>query len=426
MSGLIIRNGRVIDPASGFDAVADVFIKQELIVGIGEPPAELESAEVETIDATGLIVCPGLIDLAVRMREPGLTHKADIASESAAAIAGGITTIACPPDTQPIVDTAAVVEYMFRRAETTGARLAPLGALTHGLEGRFLSNMASLKQAGCVAVSDGGSPVACSHTLRQAMEYARTFDLPVLLTPRDASLSEGGVMHEGHVATRMGVAAIPQAAETAALGRDLALVEQTGAHTHFGRLSTSRGAEMIRRARRDRLPVSADVAIHQLFFTEQDLWDFNSLFRVDPPLRTYQDRQELRRAVADGTLLLCSDHQPHEADAKNAPLASAATGLAGVDTLLALVLRLVDEEVLPLHDALARVTTDPARVLGLNSGAIAIGRLADLCIFDPQAVWQLQADSMRSRGKNSAFIGWEFTGQTRYTIIGGKLVYQHS
>lgn len=422
MSGLIIRGGRVIDPDSGFDAIADVFIENGLIAAIGEPPEGFAAADA--IDAIGLTVCPGLIDLAVRMREPGLTHKADIASEAAAAIAGGITTLGCPPDTQPIIDTAAVVEYMCHRAQASGIRLAPFGALTQGLGGQFLSNMASLKQAGCVAVSDGGHPVASSHALRQAMEYARTFDLPVLLTPRDSGLSEGGLMHEGSVATRMGMAGIPQAAETAALGRDLALVEQTGARTHFGRLSTGRGAELIRRARRDRLPVSADVAIHQLFFTEQDLWDFNAMFRVDPPLRTALDRDDLRRAVADGTLALCSDHQPHETDAKNAPLASAATGLSGLDTLLALVLRLVDEDVLPLRAALARVTIDPARILGLAGGAIAAGRPADLCIFDPHAVWRLQPDSMRSRGKNSPFIGWEFTGQVRYTIIGGKRVYR--
>lgn len=424
MSSMVIRNGRVLDPASGFDAVTDLYIQDGRISAIGEPPAGFAAAT--EIDASGLIVCPGLIDLAARLREPGATHKADISSETRAAAAGGITTLCCPPDTQPIIDTPAVVEYIRHRAEPSGIRVMPLGALTQGLQGQLLSAMASLQAAGCVAVSDGGRPVSNSRVLRQALDYARTFDLPVLLTPRDPGLSEGGLMHEGRVATRMGIAGIPQAAETAALGRDLALVEQTGARVHFGRLSTGRGAELIRRARRDGLPVSADVAIHQLFFTELDLWGFESMYRVEPPFRTAEDRDSLRRAVADGTLLLCSDHQPHQPDAKQAPLASADPGLSGLDTLLALVLRLVEEGVLPLRDALARVTVDPARVLGLDSGVIAVGRPADLCLFDPDAVWQLREDAMLSRGKNSPFIGWEFTGQTRYTVVGGQLVYSHA
>jgi dihydroorotase len=224
----------------------------------------------------------------------------------------------------------------------------------------------------------------------------------------------------------MGMAGIPQAAETAALGRDIALVEQTGARTHFGRLSSGRGAELVARARRDGLPVSADVAIHQLFFTEQDLWGFDAAFRVDPPFRGIADRNALRQALADGTILLCSDHQPHEPDAKNAPLASAEPGISGLDTLLALVLRLVDEGVLPLPDALARVTLDPARTLGLDGGVLAPDRPADICVFDPEAVWRLQPETMLSRGKNSPFIGWEFTGRTAYTVVGGKLVYRRS
>lgn len=424
MSRLIIRGGRVLDPASGHDALTDLYIEAGRISALGEPPAGFTAAT--EIDATGLIVCPGLIDLAARLREPGASHKADIASETQAAAAGGITTVCCPPDTQPVIDTAAVVEYIRHRAEASGVRVAPLGALTQGLEGQLLSNMASLQAAGCVGISDGGRPVASSWVLRKALDYARTFDLPVLLTPRDEVLSDGGLMHEGGVATRMGMAGIPQAAETAALGRDLALVEQTGTRVHFGRLSTGRGAELIRRARRDGLPVSADVAIHQLFFTDMDLWGFQSMFRAEPPFRSSQDRDSLRRAVADGTLLLCSDHQPHQPDAKHAPLASAEPGLSGLDTLLALVLRLVDEGVLPLRAALARVTLDPARVLGLESGVIAAGRPADLCLFDPDAVWQLQPELMHSRGKNSPFIGWEFTGRTKYTIVGGRLVYSHA
>jgi len=423
MKGLVIRNGRVIDPANDFDAVADVFVADGRIAAIGQAPAGFEVGD--ELDAAGLIVCPGLVDLSARLREPGATHKATIASEARAAVAGGITTLCLPPDTKPAIDTSSVVELIRRRAEEAGAaRVVPLGALTQELGGQLLSGMAALADAGCPALSDGGRPVANSRVLRRAMEYAATFDLPLLLTPKDLALSEGGLMHEGTVATRLGLPGIPEAAETAALARDLALVEQTGARTHFARLSTARGADWLARARRDGLPVSADVAIHQLFLTEMDLWDFNSTCRVDPPLRGQRDREALRRAVAEGVIeVICSDHQPHDADAKDAPLAGSEPGISGLDSLLALVLRLADEGVLSLARALALVTSNPARVLGIDAGHLSPGAPADLCLFDPDAAWWLSADSMRSRGKNSPFLGWEFTGQVVHTLVGGRRVY---
>jgi dihydroorotase len=423
MKGLVIEGGRLIDPGNGFNAEADLFIADGRIAAIGTAPAGF-SAEAR-LDARGQIVCPGLIDLAVRPREPGQTQKATIASETEAAAAGGITTLCCLPDTKPVIDTASVVELIRRRAEHADkARVLPLGALTRGLEGELLSEMAALQDAGCPAMHDGGRPVANSRVLRRAMEYAATYELPVFLTPKDLALSEGGLMHEGPVATRMGLPGSPVAAETAGLARDLALVEQTGTRTHFGRLSSARGVEQIARAQRDGLPVSADVAIHQLFLTEMDVWDFNSACRVDPPFRSDGDRHALRAGVATGVIAaICSDHQPHDLDAKAGPFAATEPGISGLDSLLALVLRLVDEGLLPLADALARVTCNPARILGIEAGTLGVGKVADLCVFDPHAVWWYRAEAMVSRGKNSPFLGWEFTGRAMHTLVGGRVVF---
>lgn len=423
MKGLVIRNGRVIDPANDFDDVADLFIVDGRIAAVGQAPASFQAEQ--SLDAAGLVVCPGLVDLSARLREPGATHKATIASEAQAAVAGGITTLCLPPDTQPVIDTPSVVQLVLRRAEEAGAaRVVPLGALTQQLAGQLLSGMAALRDAGCPALSDGGRPVVNSRVLRRALEYAATFELPVLLTPKDVYLSEGGLIHEGAVATRLGLPGIPEAAETAALARDLALVEQTGARVHFARLSAARAADWLARARRDGLPVSADVAAHQLFLTEMDLWDFNATCRVEPPLREQRDRDALRRAVAEGVIeVICSDHQPHEPDAKDAPLAGTEPGVSGLDTLLALVLRLVQEDVLALPRALATVTCNPARLLGLDAGHLTPGAPADLCLFDPDRPWRLTAEAMRSRGRNSPFLGWEFTGQVVHTLVGGRCVY---
>lgn len=423
MSSLLIRGGRVVDPANRIDRVADLCIVDGRIQAIDTPPSGFRADH--TLDASGKVVCPGLVDMAARLREPGQTYKGSIASETAAAVAGGITTVCLPPDTQPVIDIPSVVQLVRRRAEQAElARVAPLGALTQGLGGQLLSEMAALYEAGCPAMSDGGKPVANSRVLRRALEYAGSFKLPVLLTPKDPWLSDGGLMHEGPVASRLGLPGLPEAAETAALARDLALVEQTGTRTHFCRLSTARGADWLSRARREGLPVTADVAAHQLFLTEMDLWDFNSTCRVDPPLRSQRDRDALRRAVLDGTItVLCSDHQPHDPDAKLAPFAATEPGVSAIDSLLALVLRLADEEAMALPDALALVTCNPARVLGLTVGTLSPGAPADVCVFDPDAVWWLTPETMRSQGKNSPFLGWEFTGRVTHTLVAGRLVY---
>ncbi len=423
MNGIVISGGRVIDPAHGLDRETDLFIVDGRVAALDQAPAGF-AASVE-IDAREKWVCPGLIDLATQPREPGQTQKASISSEAKAAAAGGITSFCCQPNTDPVVDLPTVVELLRRRSEeATAARLLPLGALTQNLSGEKLSAMAALRDAGCVAMSDGGRPVVNSQVLRRALEYADTFEITVILTPRDPWLSEGGLAHEGAVSTRLGLIGIPEAAETAALARDLALVEQTGTRTHFGRLSTARSVELIAQALDAGLPVSADVAAHQLFLTELDLWDFNHDAYVQPPLRTVTDREALRRGVASGAIgVICSDHQPHDPDAKSGPLAAIEPGISGLDSLLALVLRLVDEGLLKLPQALATVTCNPARVLGIDRGHLAPGAQADICVIDPHAVWRLEGANIRSRGRNTPFRGWEFTGRATHTLVDGRLVF---
>lgn len=421
---LRITNGRVIDPANAIDGVQDIFIADGRIQAIGDALQGF-TADRE-IDATGLIVCPGLVDLCARLREPGQEHKGTIASETFAAASAGITTLCCPPDTDPVIDTPAVIELIRNRAEAAGyARVVPLGALTEGLAGESLSEMAALKEAGCVGVSNALRPITNTHVLRCAMEYAATHGLTVFLNPEDPWLRNKGCMHEGAVSTRLGLPAIPESAETAAVARDLMLIEQTGVRAHFCRLSTARAVRMVARARYEGLPVSADVSAHHLYLTEMDVADFNSQCHVTPPLRTQRDRDGLRAGLARGAVAaICSDHQPHEPDAKLAPFSATEPGISSLDTLLPLSLRLVDEDVLTLSEVLACLTHKPAQILGIEAGTLSTGAAADICIFDPQRYWELTESTLQSRGRNTPFMGWEFKGRVTHTLLAGKIVYE--
>lgn len=420
---ILIHGGRVIDPANGVKEQLDVCIADARIIATGKAPDGFRPEK--KIDASGCIVCPGLVDLSARVREPGQEHKATIASESLAAAAGGITTLCCPPDTDPVVETPADIELIRLRAEASGnTRIVTLGALTRGLHGEQLSEMAALKSAGCVGVSNALRPLANTLVQRRALEYAATFDLTVFLYANDHALSADGCAHEGKVATRMGLPGIPEAAETAAVARDLALIEQTGIRAHFCRLTTGRAVHMVARARYDGLPVTADVGIPYLFLTEIDLSDFDSNCHVIPPLRTTGDRQRLRDALQQGTLsALCSDHQPHEPDAKLGPFPSTEPGISGLDTLLPLGLRLVNENALELTDLIHRLTAGPATILGLPAGTLSIDAQADICIFNPELTWQPGPDNMHSNGLNTPFTGWELKGRVIHTLLAGKVVY---
>lgn len=417
-----IENGRLIDPAQGLDAVTALHIADGRIVAVGEAPDGFQPAQ--RLDASGRIVCPGLVDLRARLREPGQEHKASIASETTAAAAGGITTLCIPPDTDPVIDSAAVVELIHRRTEQAGlCHVLPLGALTTGLAGEQLAEMAELRAAGCVGVSNAQAPMRNTLVMRRAMEYAASHGLTLFLHAEDAWLG-GGAAHEGAVSTRLGLPGIPEAAETVAVARDLILIEQTGARAHFCGLSSARAVRMIAQAQQDGLPVSADATAHHLHLTELDLGYFNPNCHVRPPLRSQRDREGLRRGLQAGTLAaICSDHQPHDADAKLAPFSETEPGISGLETLLPLTLRLADEGVLSLTEALAAITWRPAQVLGIDAGSLAPGRRADLCIFDPVQYWTVEPHRLRSRGRNTPFLGWELKGRVIHTVLAGRLVY---
>ena len=421
---LRITHGRVIDPANDIDQIADLYIENGHIAGIGRAPPGF--IPTHNLDASDHVVIPGLIDIAARLREPGQEHKATIASETRAAAAAGITTLCCQPDTFPVADSPAEVKFIQQQAEKAGyCRVYTVGALTAGLEGQTLSEMAALKHGGCIGVSNALQPLASTLVLRRAMEYAASQQLTLHIHPLDHALADHGCAHEGPVATRLGLPGIPAAAETAALGQQLALIELTGVNAHFCRLSTAQATNMIARARHDGLPVSADVCAHQLFLTEEDIGEYNSLCHTIPPLRTKTDLEGLRASLrTDAIQAICSDHQPHELDAKQAPFPDTEPGVSALETLLPLTLHLVDEGVLELSEAVALLTYKPAATMNIEAGTLNVGSRADICIYRPDISWKLNTEQMLSRGKNTPFADWLFQGRVTHTLLGGKIVYE--
>lgn len=425
MSRILIHGGRLIDPAQSLDAHLDVAIAEGYVVAVGNT-ADFQADQ--SIDAQGLVVCPGLIDLCARLREPGCEHKADIASETRAASSSGITTLICPPDTDPVVDEPAVVEMIRRHAAAAGlVRVLPLGALTRGLRGEQLAEIAALQQAGCIGVSNAWQPFASTLVLRRALEYAATFNLRVFINPLDATLAADGCAHDGQVATRLGLPGIPVAAETAALAYVLELVRELRVSVHFTTLSCARSVALLRQARVDGLPISADVSAHQLHLDEQHLGRFDSRLHLRPPVRTRADRDALRQALAAGVInALCSDHQPHEPDAKANPFAVTEPGISALETLLSLGLALVDEGVLSLSELITRLTYGPAQILGLPLGQLTPGSSADVCIFAPDHCAPVQLEQWHSRGRNSPFSGWMLPGQVQHTLLAGRVVFSRT
>ena len=422
---LLIRNAVLVDPAGRFAGKGSVLLEKGAIAGIGSTRKRFSARR--TIDAAGAWIMPGLIDCQARLRDPGQPEKANIESETAAAIRNGITTLCMPPDTQPPIDNSATVELIHHRNEMFGhrAHLYPIGALTRGLGGEQLSNMASLRANGCIAFSNAKSPLANNLVQRRAMDYAAGCGSLIVIQPLDHELLGNGCAHEGAVSTRLGLPSIPEAAETAALAKDIELVAQTGARTHFGQLSCARSVDMVRSAKAKGLPITADCAIHQLFLTDHDIGMFDSNKFVIPPLRDQRDRDALREGVADGTIdCLCSDHQPHEIDAKLKPFPSAEPGISALDTLLALALRLAEENLLPLPELIAKLTLNPARVFELPGGRLEVGAAADLILVDSSAHWICSAEKFVSKGRNTAFEGWDFNGRVTHTIVGGTIVHR--
>lgn len=418
-----IIGARLIDPASGTDQVTDLFLQAGKVTAIGQAPAGFE-AETR-IDAQGLVAAPGLVDLNAALREPGYSRKGNVDSETRAAAAGGVTSLCCPPLTRPVLDTPAVAELILDRAREAGhAKVFPIGALTRNLAGEQLAELVALRDTGCVAFGNGLAPMSSSRTLRRAMEYAATFDLALVLQPQDADLAEGGLAHEGATAGFLGLAGIPESAETVALARDLLLVEQSGVRAHFSQITSARGAEMIAQAQARGLPVTADVAMYQLLLTDDALTGFSSLYHVQPPLRSQADREGLRQAVKSGVIgAIASHHQPHEADAKLAPFAATEPGISSVELLLPLAMSLVEDGLLDLPTLLARLTAGPARALRLPAGRVAVGAPADLVLFDPKGRTQA-GEAWHSRGRNCPFIGDSLPGRVRYTFMDGHLTFQ--
>ena len=417
---LHIKGGRIVDPASGRDSVGDVYVSDGKIV------EGLREKADRVIDAKGLVVAPGFIDLSARLREPGQEYKATLESEMDAAVAGGVTSLACPPDTDPPLDEPGLVDMLRRRAKSLSrARVYPVGALTLKLEGTALTEMAQLAEAGCVAFSQGNVAIADTQVLWRALQYAATFGFPVWLRAEDLWLAKGGVAHDGEVATRLGLPAIPAFAETIALATLLELTRATGARVHVCRLSSAGAVELVRQAKAQKLPVTCDVAIHHVHLSEMDLGYFDSSCRLEPPLRGQRDRDALAQGLADGVIdCLCSDHTPVDEDGKHMPFAEAEPGATGLELLLPLTLKWGAGRKLALGPTLARITSEPARILGVASGRLGAGAPGDVAIFDPQAPLRIAPETLKSQGKNTPFAGYELAGRVRYTVVAGNVVYE--
>ncbi len=421
-----ITGGRVIDPEQSLDRVAAIYVADGVIAAVDNAPSGWRADRV--IDAAQCVVAPGFVDLAARLREPGLEHKATLESELAAAAAGGVTSLACPPDTDPPLDEPGLVEMLKHRARVINqAHVYPIGALTLGLRGETLTEMSELAEAGCIAFSHADVPLPDTQMLFRAMQYAGTFGHRVWLRPQDAHLARGGVAHDGEVATRLGLPAIPVSAETIALATIFALVRETGVGVHLCRLSSASGVAMVRAAKAEGLPVTCDVAVHHLHLCDVDIGWFDPLANLMPPLRATRDRDALRTGVADGTIdAICSDHAPVDDDGKQVPFGEAEPGATGLELLLPLMLKWAAQTSVPLLRALASVTTAPSSIIGLPPPTLRAGAVADCCIFAPSDAWTVQRDSLRSQGKNTPFLGIEVLGRVRYTLLAGAVVHERS
>ncbi|HZW20119.1 dihydroorotase [Noviherbaspirillum sp.] len=425
---LHIKNGRLIDPASGIDAQQDLFIAAGKVLAVGTAPEGFNATK--TIDATGMIVMPGLVDLSARLREPGYEYKATLESEMQAAMQGGVTSLVCPPDTDPVLDEPGLVEMLKHRAKGLNqAHVYPLGALTVGLKGQALTEMAELTEAGCIGFSQAEEAIVDTTVLQRAMQYASTFGYTVWLRPQDPHLGRGGIAHSGPIASRLGLPGVPVSAETIALHTIFELMRATGARVHLCRLSSAAGLELVRAAKKEGLPLTCDVGAHHVHLTDVDIGFFDSNARMTPPLRSQRDRDAIRQALMDGTIdVICSDHTPVDDDEKLLPFGEASPGATGLELLLPLVLRWVedsrDSSPQMLAKAIAKVTSEAARVAGLASGRLAAGCVADVCIVDPSARWKVDAKALASQGKHTPFLGYELTGQVRMTIVSGHVAFE--
>jgi dihydroorotase len=419
-----IKNGRVIDPKNHIDAQYDVYIADSKIISVGKVPEGFKANQ--TIDATGLIVAPGFVDLCARLREPGSEYKATLKSELQAAAAGGVTSLACPPDTDPVLDEPGLIEMLKLRARRVNlARIYPLGALTQKLEGRAITEMFELTAAGCEGFTQADMPIVDTQVLWRAFEYAATFGYTLFLRPEEPFLVAQGVAHDGEVASRLGLKGIPSATESLAISTILRIASETKTKIHLCRISTAEGVDLINHAKQKGVAVTADASAHHLHLTEHDIGFFNALAHLKPPLRSIRDKDAICKGLKDGTIdAICSDHTPVDDDAKLLPFAEAEAGATGLELLLPLSLKWADNSNVNLSDMIARITLAPAKILGIKGGHLSINTNADVTIFDPEQTWRIEASSIRSQGKNTPFIGLEMTGKVHYTLLNGQITYQ--
>jgi dihydroorotase len=422
---ILIKNGRVIDPKNNLDAKQDIYVVNGKITALGQAPAGFNAEQ--TIDATGLIVCPGLVDLSARLREPGFEYKATLESELLAAVAGGITSLACPPDTDPVLDEPGLVEMLKHRAKQLSlTNVYPLGALTSQLAGKQITEMCELAEAGCVGFSQADTAIIDTQVLWRAMQYAATFGFTVWLRAEEPFMAKDGVAHDGEIAARLGLKGIPAAAETLALATILSIAKETGAKVHICRLSCGESIAMVREAKKQGLQVSCDVSANHLHLTEHDIGFFDAYFHLKPPLRSQRDKDALIAGLKDGTIdATCSDHTPVDDDAKLVPFGESEAGATGLELLLPLTLKWATENKVKLADAISRITLAPASILGIDSGHLSVNANADICIFDPEQYWKIEPKALLSQGKNSPFLGLELAGKVRYTLLNGQVVYQN-
>lgn len=420
----LIQNGRVIDPANNIDTVADLYIVDGVIAGIGNTPEGFNADR--TIDATDQLVIPGLVDLAARLGEPGSNYAGNIASETQAAVHGGVTSVCCSPDMNPVIDSTAVIELIHNRMQASYAcRILPLGALTYQLEGKALSEMATLKKAGCVAVSNGLRTMQNAEVMRRSFEYAKSCELSVLLFCEDTDLRNNGVVHEGAIGTRLGLPMTPVSAETVAISRAILLAEEAGCHLHICRVTSARAVELIAEAQQRDINVTADVSITHLHLNDLDTADYNTLCHLRPPLRSQSDREALIQGLKSGVITaVCSDHQPHTLDAKLAPFSQTEAGASTIEVLLPLMLNLVENQALDLNEAIALITHKPADIIGQTFGTLAKNASADICIIDPNKEWQVTPENLISEGKNCPFKQWHLQASVTHTLLEGHLVYK--
>lgn len=421
---LLIKGGRVIDPSQGIDGTFDILVENGLVKEVGSMlPAP---AGTETVDAAGLIVTPGLIDMHVHLRDPGLEYKEDIVSGTKAAAAGGFTTVACMPNTKPVNDNKAVTSYIIAKAQNEGVvNVVPVGAITQGSKGEALAEMGDLKEAGCVAVSDDGHPVTNSELMRRALEYAKGMGIMVISHAEDLSLVGDGVMNEGFTATELGLKGIPWAAEDAAVARDVYLAECTASPLHVAHISTAGSVRIIRNAKARGVKVSCETAPHYFSLTDDAVRGYNTNAKMNPPLRGAAAVAAIKEGLRDGTIdAIATDHAPHHLDEKDVEFNIALNGIVGLETSLPLSLKLVEEGVLTLPALVEKMSCNPARILGLDRGTLKVGAVADLTVIDPNAAWTVTAEGLASKSKNSPWLGEPMKGGAAYTIVGGKIVYQ--